>query len=64
MKLNKLFMGFLGALALTACSSEDVVVPDNGGTVGEGEPRYMSVTIRNANPGTRAGGHRGWGTDR
>lgn len=55
MKMNKFFMGILGALALTACSSEEVI-PDQKPLPGEGEPRYMSVSIRNANPGTRAEG--------
>lgn len=55
MKLNKFFMGLLGALALTACSNEDVApvnpLPD------EGESRYMSVSIRNSQSGfSRAGG--------
>lgn len=53
MKLNKFFMGILGALALTACSSDDVI--DNPQiTPDEGEAKYMSITIRNATSGTRA----------
>lgn len=55
MKMNKFFMGIMGALALTACTSEEVI-PDQKPNIGEGEPRYMSVSIRNANPGTRAEG--------
>lgn len=53
MKMNKFFMGIMGALALTACSSEEVI-PDQKPNVGEGEPRYMSVTVRSILPGTRA----------
>ena len=56
MKLNKFFMGVLGAFALTACSSEEPVNKGDTPNLGEGETRYMSVTIRNANMGTRAGG--------
>lgn len=55
MRLNKFFMGVLGALALTACSSEEII-PDKNGPVDEGKNRYMSVSIRNANPDTRAEG--------
>lgn len=54
MKFNKFFLGIMGALALSACSSEEGI-PDKTPT-GEGEPKFMSVTIRNANPNTRAGG--------
>lgn len=54
MKFNKFLMGIMGALALSACSSEEGI-PDKTPT-GEGEPKFMSVTIRNANPNTRAGG--------
>lgn len=53
--MNKFFLGIMGALALTACSSEEVI-PDQKPIEGEGKPRYMSVSIRNANPGTRAEG--------
>lgn len=57
MKLSRLFPALLGALVLSACSKDD---PGNGGStpdLGEGEPRYMSVTIRNSNTGgTRVGG--------
>lgn len=56
MKLNKFFMGVLGVFALTACSSEEPVNKGDSPNLGEGETRYMSVTIRNANMGTRAGG--------
>lgn len=50
-------MGFLGALALTACSSEDVVTPNGSEEFVKGDTHYMAVTIRNANPeGTRAAG--------
>lgn len=56
MKLNKFFMGVLGVFALTACSSEEPVNKGDTPNLGEGETRYMSVTIRNANMGTRAGG--------
>ena len=58
MKLNKLFMGFLGALALTACSSEDVVTPNNGSGNGPNsdDSRFMSITIRNTEMGTRGPG--------
>lgn len=57
MKFNKLFMGLFGALALTACSSEEVINTDkpNNGTISD-ESRFMSVTIRNTNVGTRAAG--------
>ena len=54
MKFNKIFMGILGALALSACSSEEVIpdkIPD-----GEDVSRFMSVIIRNASPNTRAEG--------
>ena len=54
MKFNKLFMGFLGALALSSCSSE-IAEPDKP-IIEEGDARYMSVSIRNSNPNTRAGG--------
>lgn len=55
MKFSKLFMGLLGALAFTACSSDDVI-PDNPNP-GEGtNSRFMTVSIRNANPMGRAGG--------
>ncbi len=54
MKLNKFFMGILGAMALSACSSEEPVTGGDTPNIGEGETRYMSVTIRNANMGTRA----------
>lgn len=57
MKLNKFFMGFFGALALTACSSEDPGISTPTPDLGESEPRYMSVTIRNIDMGgTRAPG--------
>lgn len=55
MKMKKLFMGIMGALALTACSSEEVI-PDKPLTPEEGDPRYMSVSIRNVSPSTRAAG--------
>ena len=55
MKFNKFFLGIMGALALSACSSEEGM-PDKTPT-GDGEPRFMSVSIRNANPNTRAGGN-------
>lgn len=54
MRFNKFFLGIMGALALSACSSEEVM-PDKTPD-GEGEPRFMTVTIRNAHPNTRAGG--------
>ncbi len=47
-------MGIMGALALSACSSEEVM-PDQKPD-GEGEPRFMTVAIRNAHPNTRANG--------
>lgn len=56
MRLNKFFMGVLGVFALTACSSEEPVNKGDTPNLGEGETRYMSVTIRNADMGTRAGG--------
>lgn len=55
MKMKKLFMSIMGALALTACSSEEVI-PDKPLTPEEGDPRYMSVSIRNVSPSTRAAG--------
>lgn len=54
MRFNKFFMGIMGALALSACSSEEVM-PDQKPD-GEGEPRFMTVAIRNTNQNTRAGG--------
>lgn len=56
MKMNKFFMGIMGALALTACTSEEVI-PDQkpGGSVDK-DARFMSISIRNSNSGTRAGG--------
>ncbi len=54
MKFNKFFLGIMGALALSACSSEEGM-PDKTPT-GDGEPRFMSVSIRNAHPNTRANG--------
>lgn len=53
MKLNKFFMGVLGAFALTACSSEEMI-PDKPGPVDEGKSRFMKVSIRNAFASTRA----------
>lgn len=53
MKLNKFFMGILGALALTACSSEEPVAGGDN-HVDAGESRFMSVSIRNAMSSTRA----------
>ncbi len=53
MKLNKFFMGILGAMALSACSSEEVI-PDKTGPVDEGKSRFMKVSIRNAFAPTRA----------
>ncbi len=55
MKMKKLFMGIMGALALTACSSEEVI-PDKPVNNDNGESRFMTVSIRNANSGTRADG--------
>lgn len=56
MKMNKFFMGILGALALTACSSEEVIPdqPNNG--IDPNLSRYIAITIRNADSGTRAEG--------
>lgn len=54
MKLTKMFMGLLGALALTGCSSEEIA-PDQKPIEGEGQNRYMSITVRSVLPGTRAG---------
>lgn len=56
MKMNKFFMGILGALALTACSSEEVIPdqPNNG--IDPNLSRYIAITIRNADSGTRSGG--------
>lgn len=56
MRLNKFFMGVLGALALTACSSEEII-PDKNGPVDEGKSRFMKVSIRNAFAPTRADGY-------
>lgn len=53
MKLTRMFMGLLGALALTGCSSEEIV-PDQKPIEGEGQNRYMSITVRSVLPGTRA----------
>lgn len=56
MKFNKLFMGFLGlgAVALTACSSEENApqLPDTT----DSEARFMSVSIRNSGLQTRGEG--------
>lgn len=55
MKMNKFFMGILGVLALSACTSEEAIPDQKPGDSSDGEPRYMSVTIRNTSPmGTRA----------
>ena len=51
--MKKLFMGIMGALALTACSSEEVI-PDKPVNNDNGESRFMTVSIRNADSGTRA----------
>ena len=56
MRFKHLFMGFVAAIAFSACS-DDVAQPDNGnGIPDDSNARYMSVTIRNSNPVTRAGG--------
>lgn len=56
MKLKHLFIGLIGVLMHTACSS-DVQGPDiNGGDEQDANARYMSVSIRNASPMSRAGG--------
>lgn len=47
-------MGILGALALTACSNEDVVPEQPTGGVDESLSRYMAISIRNSNSGSRA----------
>ena len=55
MKINKFFMGILGALALTACSNDDIA-PDTPVLPDEGESRYMSVTIRNSDAASSRAG--------
>lgn len=55
MKLNKFLMGILGVLALTACSSEENI-PNSPDENENRDPRFISVSIRNFNPGTRAAG--------
>lgn len=55
--MKKFLMGMLGVLALTACSSEEVI-PDQkpSGGLSDKDSRFMSISIRNTNPGTRAAG--------
>lgn len=56
MKLNKFFMGVLGAFALTACSSEEMIPDKPNLPEEELNSRFMTVTIRNSEGNTRAGG--------
>lgn len=56
MKLNKFFMGISGALALTACSSDDIISDLPSGEPTESSSRFMTVRIRNVDSSTRAGG--------
>lgn len=49
MKLNKFFMGMIGALALTACSNDDVIPENPGNGDQNGDSRFMTVSIRNTN---------------
>jgi len=55
--MKKFLMGMLGVLALTACSSEEVI-PDQkpSGGLSDKDSRFMSISIRNTNPGTRSAG--------
>ena len=41
MKLNKFFMGILGALALTACSSDDVIPEQPTGPIEDVEAKFI-----------------------
>lgn len=54
MRVKNLLFGFLGVLALSACSSENDGL-DNGGSNAKGESRFMSVEI--SSPLTRANGY-------
>lgn len=56
MKLNKFFMGILGAMALSACSSEEVIPDKPNIPEEELNSRFMTVSIRNSEGQTRAGG--------
>lgn len=53
MKVSKLFLGLFGLLAFASCG-EEKDMPENPGGVVDGDTRFMSVTIRNAQ-GSRAG---------
>lgn len=59
MKFNKLFLGFLGAMAFTACSSDEPI--NNGGNDSSEDgarTNYVSVSIEmSAAPGSRALGN-------
>ncbi|MDE6095407.1 MAG: Mfa1 family fimbria major subunit [Muribaculaceae bacterium] len=56
MKMNKFFMGIMGALALTACSSEEVIPDQKPNDSADKDSRFLSIAIRNFDGGTRAGG--------
>lgn len=62
MKLTKILMGIFGAIVLTGCSSEEIA-PDQKPIEGEGQNRYMSITVRSVLPGTRAATKPGDQTD-
>lgn len=62
MKLTKILMGIFGAIVLTGCSSEEIA-PDQKPIEGEGQNRYMSITVRSVLPGTRAATNPGDQTD-
>ncbi len=56
MKINKLLMGLLGAFALTACSNEKIMPDEPNLPEDEMNTRFMTVSIRNAEGNSRAGG--------
>ena len=55
MKVSKLFFGLFGLLALASCG-EEKDMPNNPGEVIDGDSRFMSVTIRNVQGGSKAEG--------
>lgn len=56
MKTKQFFLGMLAAAALVGCSSDDTLSNDSNPTVGDGNPRYMSINIMSTSSalGTRA----------
>ncbi|MCM1021645.1 MAG: fimbria major subunit [Muribaculum sp.] len=55
MKVSKLFLGLIGILAFASCSEDNTVNQKPDAPEVNGESRFMSVTIRNANGGRATG---------